>query len=308
MNDADQAQLSLSPAWLDEGVIIAAARCKVAVFITFHFRPERLSYLSDMLRVLGEYPVSHMEIYICTNTSELSEVTTLRRLFKLLLVGEKLGHVITCSDLTHPFDLTWSHKPLLEAAFTDSEKSFTHFIYLEDDIRFSFTNFLFFLKFSEPLSKHRLIPGFIRVEFNYKEGDLFLSDCTAPMRINDRKAVDVEGIRFVNSDYPYMAMFVLNRTQMEEYVSSRSFNKTSSESVCPCWWIAERAAMGLTWEAVPPGFTSRIAIPIDSSNSLPLPVCMIHHIPNNYTNDYTDRPAYVFGRLAVVDAFRAENS
>ena len=307
MNAADQAQSSLSSAWLDEEVITAATRCKIAVFITFHFRPQRLSYLSDMLRVLGEYPVSHMEIYICTNTSELSEITTLRRLFKFLLVGEKLGHVITCSGLTHAFDLTWSHKPLLEAAFTDSEKSFTHFIYLEDDIRFSFTNFLFFLKFSEPLSKYRLIPGFVRVEFNYKEGDLFLSDCHAPMRINDRNAVDIGGIRFVNSDYPYMAMFVLNRTQMGEYISSRSFNKTSSESVCD-WWIAERAAMGLTWEAVPPGFTSRIAIPIDPSNSLPLPVSLIHHIPNNYTNDYTDRPEYVFGRLNVVDAFKAGNS
>lgn len=263
-----------------------AQNARIVVYITFHYRQDRLRYLFDVIKSLGEFPIAAMDIVVVTNVSNGEQVEAIRTLgARILSAGKSLDFLIV-SNLEHPFDLTWSHKPRMKTDFLDKEKNYTHFIYMEDDIRFTYSNFIYFLTYDNLLSEFGLIPSFIRYEYNYTLDDICLSDHMGPVVYNGRSEVDIGELRFMNTEYPYMAMFIMNREHAAEYISSMSFDKDLSVNVHP-WWIAERAAMGLTWERVPDGFSSRYVIPI--LHGQPLGECYIHHLPNNYTNDYGDQ-------------------
>jgi hypothetical protein len=284
----------------DEVSIGVAHNARIAVFITFHYRSDRLKYLCDVLRVLGEYPNKFMKIHICTNSSEGDKLDIIYNLARNLLVGNKILEIYTFPNLENPYDLTWSHKSLLKECYFDL--SYSHFIYLEDDVRLSFTNFIYFEKYKNSLREHGLIPSFVRVEYNLKDLDLYLSDHHAKVNLDQRIVIQIEGVSFINTDFPYMAMFILDRHYAEEYIKSRSFDQYKSAQISP-WWIAERAAMGLTWEDIPINFSSRLVVPINLNTRLLQPICLIHHIPDNYTNNYSDRPEFVAGRIRVKDGF-----
>lgn len=289
---------------LDSGM--EAYFSRLAVFITFHFRHDRLCYLADMLRILGHYPVKMMRIVVCTNTEGPNEIGKIANLGRLLLTGDKAISVQSFTSLQHPFHLTWSHKAPMAAAY-DAPEAYTHFIYAEDDIGLSFANFAYYVRYTDALAAHGLIPGFTRYEYNHVAGDLYLSDYHHPINAAKEASIVVKNTTFIDSPYPYMATFILTRAQMAEYMASRSFDMVESEQVSG-WWIAERAAMGLTWENVPSGFRSRVVIAVDDERRDPLPDALMHHIPNNYTNNYADRPEFVAGRIKVTDGFHGRRS
>ncbi|HEX7388506.1 MAG TPA: hypothetical protein VF286_00250 [Acidiphilium sp.] len=242
-----------------------------------------------------------MSIAIVTNAVDENELAQIRALGAATLEGGKELRILSFPGLEQPFDLTWSHKPALQEAFSVANPAYSHFIYLEDDLRLTFTNFRYYVCYSDKLACHSLIPAFLRVEYNHTKNDIFSSDIPSGIRIDDRPSVELDSFRFINSDFPYMGMFVMNRAQMLEYTMTRSFDRERSAEV-HSWWIAERSAMGLTWEAVPDGYTSRYVIPIDLASRRPSPSCYVHHLPGNYTNrdEIADPP---YGELRMADAF-----
>ena len=62
----------------------------------------------------------------------------------------------------HGFYLTWAHKRLFRYALRD--QGFSHFIYLEDDLRFTRESLTYWCRFREPLALHGLLPGFVRYD------------------------------------------------------------------------------------------------------------------------------------------------
>jgi hypothetical protein len=199
-----------------------------------------------------------------------------------------------------PKQMTWIHKQLFDKAFLP-DNSFTHFLYLEDDIRFTRLNLEYWLEYRYKLEPAGLIPSFVRYEFNRKSSDIRLTDCIRPTRILGN-LIDISGEYFLSPDNPYSAMYLLDRPLAEEYRASRSFDREQSKLVIG-WPATERSAMGLCFEQIPQGRTCRIVVPFNPDNKLPYFSCLIHHLPNNFTNGETPTFEYPFGALPLADAF-----
>jgi hypothetical protein len=58
--------------------------------------------------------------------------------------------------------------------------------------------------------------------------------------------------------------------------------------------------MGLCFDKVPPGFTSRYVVPVLDGHAPAW--CLVHHLPNNYANSTDPR----FGKLPINQLFSAE--
>ena len=169
--------------------------------------------------------------------------------------------------------------------FSTADQSYTHFIYVEDDILLSFDNFCYFVYYRKMLKRQKLIPSFQRIEYNDADNRLYFVDQIGVSDFSSRNRVDVDGYAFVNLDYSYNAMFILDRELALEYVETPSFDRERSKVVRPEWDVACRAAMGLCFENPPPGFALRYVSPVDPS-TLTIPSwSWVYHLPNNYAKN-----------------------
>jgi hypothetical protein len=239
-----------------------------------------------------------MEIAIVTETIRQEDLTLLRRLCLETLSEESVD--IRCySNLPHPFDLTWCHKAIIAEEFArDNHGRYTHFIYLEDDIRFSFANFCYFVEFREILRGTGLLPAFVRVEYRESVDRFVATDACCPVRVPLQPHVYIGNIIVINMPNPYNPCFVLDLELAEEYMQSRSFDNEGSRAVCP-WDVRERAAMGLCFEHIPALFQSRYVVPAYRQTAVVPKFAWISHLPNNYAND----PDSSFGKLAMDGLF-----
>ena len=265
---------------------------RLLVDITFHFKKSRLQYLFQVVRAFSEFPIESMDIVIVTNAADEDKLDDITSLCSPLVAphparpgGNKALSVKSFPDLADPWHLTWCHKHLISDKFLDVKFGYSHYIHVEDDILVSFDNFCYFIKYRDILHRKHLIPSFYRVEFNSSDNRLYLVDQIGVSEFPSRQKVDVDEFTFVNPDYPYNAMFILDRNLALEYVNTRSFDRDRSVDVRPQWGLGERACMGLCFENPAEGFSCRYAIPIDR-NTLIIPYwSWVYHLPNNYTNN-----------------------
>jgi hypothetical protein len=265
---------------------------RILAAVTFHFREKRLKYLFHAVRALSEFPVEVLDVVIVTNVDHRKELGQISHLctpffqsFPARQNSQKSLSIESFPDLADPWLLPWNHKHLIVDRFLSAKSTYTHFIYLEDDILISFDNFCYFLYYREMLKGDRLIPSFQRFEYNDVDNCLYLTDQIGVSEFKSRKRVDLNGFAFVNLDYPYDAMFILDRELALEYVETPSFDREGSKVVMPEWDVAARAAMGLCFENPPQGFKVRYVSPVDP-NTLMTPVwSWVHHIPNNYVHN-----------------------
>jgi hypothetical protein len=261
-----------------------ATAARILVAISFHFDPTRLAFLAEVLRSLAEFPVLAMEVAVLTNTMRQDHLAVLRRLCAELL-SEKSASVRSYGDLADPFDLTWCHKSVIAKEFAAGNYArFTHFIYLEDDIRLSFNNFCYFVEFRDALRSFGLLPSFVRVEYNAALGGFVASDAFWPIYVPAQSHIRLGDSVLVNMPIPYNPCFILDVELAEEYVRSRSFDHDDSLSLGR-WGVRERAAMGLCLENVPPPFQTRYVVSVSRRTEMVPGFAWISHLPNTYADD-----------------------
>ena len=282
---------------------------RILAAVTFHFHELRLQYLFQVVRALSEYPVEVLDVVIITNVDHQERLKQISDLcaplfkpFPLRENSKKSFSIESFPKLVHPYFLAWSHKHLIADKFVNRESTYTHFIYVEDDILVSFDNFCYFTHFRKLLTGQGLIPSFQRIEYNKADNRLYLVDQKGASDFRSRKRVNVGGYAFVNLDHPYNAMFILDRHLALEYVETASFDREGSKIVQPNWDIRERAAMGLCFENPPQGFVSRYVSPVNPDTLMTPYWSWVYHITNNYTQNCRTP----FGKTRTDQLFGAE--
>ncbi len=273
---------------------------RILVAITFYFDAGRLGFLAEVLRAFAEYPVARLNVVIVTNTLRQEQLALLRRLCAEILSSDRSASVRSYGDLSNPWDLTWCHKPIIESEFVNGNHGrYTHFIYLESDIRLSFVNFCYFLEFRERLSSFGLLPAFVRVEYSSARHGFVSSDVFWPVYVPAQSYIGLGDTALVNMPNPYNPFFILDVELAKEYVGSRSFDHKASLEMAP-WAVADRSAMGLCFENVPPRFQSRYLVPVSRRTGMVPAFAWAWHLPNNYA----DNPNSVLGKIRMDEMFR----
>ena len=271
-----------------------AARSRLMVAVTFHFIEARLTFLAEVLSFLKVFEVQHLEVVIVTNTTNEMELVRLKDMISYSQVD---GTIVKVSNLEHPYHLTWAHKYLVSEFAAKNQTSNTHFIYLEDDERLTFSNFLYFLRARGELKDYGLLPGFCRVEMKSISNILVSLDNVKRNNLSRRFFVRTSYRRaYVNLDNPFCGCFMLDQELAREYVRTPSFDRIASAQSIQ-WEVRERAAAGLTFENVPIGFWARTVVPFCISTLIVEAECVFRHLPNNYADDCGSR----FGKIPLTD-------
>ena len=262
------------------------AESKTVFFITFFFRSERLRHLYWVLRNIGELPCREVKIHIFTQIDDVDRLSEIENISQQVLNPNfsLIVHSVDVSD--NPQSLTWAHKNTLREEF--NKNKFDYYIYLEDDIRFTAANLGYFIENRDELKDRCLIPGFVRVEYHYKNNELHWADNTEIEIAYLDAGMNFVRVRdkiFVSHKFPYAAMFVFDNELCEEYFRSDASDLNNSLNLSQ-WGISERSAMGLTWSNIPTGFSSRIVIPVMDTSGLIYPFCLVDHLPSNYANSW----------------------
>jgi hypothetical protein len=299
--------------------------------------PDRALILADCVQSLLNLDVERVAVAILTN--EPHDVA--RDLSSCLGAGQREGPVGSFPNVAsftlpaaggheiavigwrpglirrHGFYLTWAHKPLFRRVL--AQTALSHFIYLEDDIRFTQDSLAYWCRFREPLARHGLLPGFVRYED--VDGALYAVDQRRRQRVDrvgrrhvghtqaDVGDVAAADLRFVNLNNPYQGMYVLDRELAREHLwSSPARSPLLSRAIS---WpndaqvrasiVRERAAIGPIFDDVPDGFRSRNVVPVRTfpgGHHRLDPACLIEHRARNYAGSQT-----VFGKIPVEDIF-----
>ncbi len=272
---------------------------KLAVCITFHYTQQRIEYLAKVCdSLVGMAPEIHLTIV--TNSEVESEITSIKNLVNTEKI--KLEFLVP-KALGHPFLLTWSHLNAFRQQFTD--ESFTHFLYLEDDIYLTQSNISYWLEAREKLRTYGFYPSFLRRELNMENGSWYSSDVLSRMSYYDCPVLDLgtEG-KFISIVHPYQGMYLYDRELMNEHLSGPSSNPDFEHNNTGLFsmqgpYIREKASLGLTYVSIPKGFRSRNLLPFNGISNQVEEYSMIHHLPNNYAND----PALPAGKIPVHKLF-----
>lgn len=276
---------------------------RLLICVTFLFRTSRLSYLFQVLQGLGDLPVKSLEVVVFTETEDTGELAIMSRLFgKLCDPNMSIRVSSNPSAKANLRLLPWAHKCYVRDVFSSNDNVFTHLLYIEEDIRFGVKNLNYFLQYNELLKSHGVIPGFIRVEFNNTLADITVSDTPQPNGLDARKRIEVSDFDFVCLDEPYTGMYMMDAEQVREYIQTKSFNLSGSLDVIG-WGEPERAAMGLTFENPPSSHRWRLVLPIDRRTLTPRICSWVHHIPNNYANNYKPDGNFKMGKIRIDEMF-----
>ncbi len=246
------------------------------------YRELRLQYFLDMIRCFAEMPVRRVTFFIYVNTTDPDALRVVEEMFDICRTPDRILELRPRVDLDHPYALCWQHKELFEAEFLPGD--YTHFVHLEDDMRFSLLNLQYFLGAREALRPFGLIPSFIRYEWNIAQKAAFASDQGHPIRMIDLPVIDAGDHWFTVMPSVYCACFMMDRELATEYIATRSFDRERSKEVFG-WEISERAAMGLAFENPPEGYNCRYNVAVAKHPAWPAPCAWVLHWPGNFTND-----------------------
>ena len=185
----------------------------------------------------------------------------------------------------------------------------THFLYLEDDIYLSRSNFNYWLNSRKILKKFGLIPGFVRTENNKSDNQLYAIDFLKKSSFNLLPKIKInKDYNFINNEFPYQGMYLYDRDLMKEHLSGPSSNPDCGHGAFNVNFIDNRminldlmakANIGLTYINPPYGFFNRIVIPFEAKKKRIAKFCEIQHLSNRYSNTQSS-----FGNIKVEDAIQ----
>jgi len=258
---------------------------KLAICVAFHYVEARLPYLA---RVAAEFPAlaDEVDVTIVTNTHDDESRA---RILAQLPTSNARCSIYAPVGLGHPYLLTWSHFAVMRERIADP--SFTHFLYMEDDLLVRPVTIAYWLDAETTLRRFGLVPSILRVEQVPPSPEWYSTDQVEAVSIERASRVaGSQAIGYLNLPNPYQGLYLLDRRLMTEHLAGPS----SSPDFGP-WYIREKAAQGLTFASIPYGFKSRTVVPFDvAAKSIP-DYCFVHHLPNTYALD----PRSKFGKVPV---------
>lgn len=264
---------------------------KLAICVTFHYAEERLKYLAALSSRFGSLARAVMAT-IVTNTDAPEHHRRIAAVFQ----GDGVDFsIFTPTGLGHPYLLPWSHFVVMREHFEDD--SFTHFLYLEDDLLCTQDHVNYLLEAREMLRPLGLIPGIFRVEQNPRDREWYCTDQLQPINIGScpRVALAVEtGLGFISLPELYQGMYFLDRELMAEHLNGPTSSPDFGQ-----WPIREKAAQGLTFAQIPRGFHSRVVVPYYEKEKRLAQCCLLHHL----TNSYALQPRSPNAKVRVRDIF-----
>lgn len=267
--------------------------------VTFHALGHRLPHLARTLAAFEAWPSCRRAAVVVTNSADPEEIAAIRTAAPPAPRPGFALEVVSAPPAIHPYDLPWAQKPLLRDHLLAPGESFTHVVSLEDDIALGPEAFLSWLRHRPLLAPHGLVPSFLRVEFRAGDPTPYATDAIAPNDPAGRARLRAGGRDLVALDNPYCAAFVMDRALAAEYAASPAFAQGASMGLCP-WFMRERAAMGLCFVNVPPGFAARHVVPIDDATGQVAPEAWIVHLAGTYAAD----PGSPFAKIPAATLFR----
>ncbi len=265
---------------------------KLAICVSFHFVEHRLKYLNTISDQFAEL-ADEVVVHIITNTQNVIEQDKIRETVKDK--GYEYDLFIP-TGLGHPYLLTWSHLAVFKEQILD--ESYTHFLYVEDDILIKRSNIEYWVEGYSMLKKHNFIPSFLRVEKKKNDPIWYTSDCLQTYDANRLPQVQLQNgeLMYVNIPTPYQGMYLLDRELMLEHLNGKS----SIPEYGKFRGIRELAASGLTHSNVRERFYSRNLLPFSIAKNCIDEACFIHHLPNNYA--VRDDSPNAYGSISVHEA------
>jgi hypothetical protein len=254
-----------------------APESRATVVISAHYVPARIPFLATVLKAILGWKMATVKVALVSNDPTIMGESAIVAAQQDFASRQWSLNLELTSDLAHPFHLTWRHKQMIPPWISTARQKDDYFIYLEDDMVLTNTNIEYFSKFLAPLRRSGLIPSFLR--FELRDAAKYSVDMTEPQLVSIYPTNTVQGVKFVCPTNPYWAAFILDKGLAQEYVRSKSFDLVGSEQQSK-WDVRERAAMGLTWEAVPNRYKSRYVVPLIDGR--PSDDCLVWHCAQNY--------------------------
>jgi hypothetical protein len=272
-------------------------RIKIAAVITFFFNKDKIFDLTKVCKGLSDISDQN-EIHIFTNNISPNQAKKLKEEIKVKV------NLIIIDEPINDRMLPWYHLNLMKKLFVVED--ITHFLYLEDDILLDKSNFKYWVNSRKILKEFGLIPGFIRIENNKSDKQLYAIDFLKKSKLNLLPKIKVnKDYYFINNEFPYQGMYLYDRELMKEHLFGPSSNPDCGHGAFDSNFLDERminqdlmakANIGLTYINPPYGFFNRIVIPFDTKKKRIDPICEIQHLSNRYANTYSS-----FGNIKVED-------
>ncbi len=216
---------------------------KLLICIAFHYNPERIKYLTQIIDAfLNEYKLD-VKIIVDTNTFDYENPKV---------------KVHPHEELYHPFHLTWVHRRHIKEKINE----FDCFMYIEDDMYLPFENFQNYLENFKILWPE-YVPSFVRIE--QKNGLDFISDIPEKQPLKQISIGDKDFNEF-KFPYNYHAFWIMPQKELKETMKD-DFVRLSDGR--------EFAAMFTGWEL------GKKAL-VELENGEISNKSYSYHLPNNY--------------------------
>ena len=144
------------------------------------------------------------------------------KIHKIIRDKIKNYSIITVKNLPDDNFLPWYSINVMREKI--KSKSFSHFMFLEDDIIVNSENISYWIYFRKILKKFNLVPNFLRCE-TY-DGKYYSVD--NPKRISKTKMPTIltknKNFGFINSKYPYSGMYLMDRDLLKFFLKSNEYS------------------------------------------------------------------------------------
>ena len=140
---------------------------KIAIVICFYFNKNKINILKKTVKSITT--LFNFELTLLTNQLSKKQKNIL---LKVIRSKKRTIKIYEATKLPDNNLLPWYSINVMKERFKN--KSFSHFMFIEDDIIISSKNICYWIYYRKILKKFNLVPGFLRYE-NYKK-DLYAVD------------------------------------------------------------------------------------------------------------------------------------
>ncbi len=278
---------------------------KIAAFVIFFYKEERLKFLSKICSNL-ETLDTNIDLTLVVNNEAYKKKDKIKEILSQSCSFEI--NFFEPKNLLDPRLLTYSHFEVVKEKLKDVNVS--HFLYLEDDISIDVNNVKYWLTARESLKKYKLIPSFLRTEINRDDKQIYLVDSIKKNNFFWQPKVfsNSSDIALINLLDYFTPAYLYDRELMEEHINGPSGSIDFGHPTHDERWnipkmqeqgVMERASSLLAFYNVPKGFLHRNVVPISKKTKIIKDYCLIPHLSNRFTHVEVSS----FGRIKVKDLF-----